>query len=107
VEVLRSYGYRVLEAASGDEALRLAEQQTGPIPLLLTDIVMPRMNGVALAEGLKSLRPQTKVLYMSGYSGDLISRKGVLESGMDYIQKPFAPRSAGDEGSADSQSAAG
>lgn len=91
VEVLRSYGYRVLEAASGDEALRLAEQQAGPISLLLTDVIMPRMNGVALAKGLQSLRPETKVLYMSGYSGDLISRQGVLESGMDYIQKPVAP----------------
>ena len=91
VEELRSYGYCVLEAASGDEALRLAEQQAGPIPLLVTDVVMPRMNGVALAEGIKSLRPETKVLYMSGYSGDLISHQGVLESGMDYIQKPFAP----------------
>ena len=89
--LLRSYGYQVLESASGEEALRLAETHAGNIDLLLTDVVMPRMNGHDLAEMLKSRRPALKVVYMSGYDRDAIFRHAVLDPDTPYIQKPFVP----------------
>ncbi|MBU1902579.1 MAG: response regulator, partial [Proteobacteria bacterium] len=89
--VLQDYGYSILEAQDGKEALQLFEQHEGPIHLLLTDVVMPGMNGRELAERLQPLQPKMKVLYMSGYTDNAIVRNGVLEPGMPFIQKPFAP----------------
>jgi two-component system cell cycle sensor histidine kinase/response regulator CckA len=91
VEVLRRYGYSVLEAAHGPEALGLAERHTGTIDLMLTDVIMPGMTGRELAARLTPIRPEAKVLYMSGYSRDVIGREGVLENGMPYLAKPFTP----------------
>ena len=91
-QLLRGCGYQVLESASGEEALRLAETHSGPIDLLLTDVVMPRMNGHDLAEMLKSRRPGLKVVYMSGYDRDAIVRHAVLDPDTPYIQKPFVPQ---------------
>ena len=91
VNVLKDYGYRVLEAANGNDALLLAERHSGPIHLLLTDLVMPGINGRELAERLKLLRPETKALYMSGYADHVLGHQDVLESGMAFIQKPFTP----------------
>lgn len=91
--VLKSNGYRVLEASRGEEALRISGQHEGAVQLLLTDVVMPQMSGRHLAEQLASLRPQTKVLFMSGYTDDAIVHHGVLEPGMDFLQKPFTPES--------------
>jgi len=89
--VLESYGYRVLQVSNGGDAIALSQQYPGPIHLLLTDLVMPLMNGRELAEQLAVSRPGIKVLYMSGYSEETISHHGVLDSGLAYLPKPFTP----------------
>jgi PAS domain S-box-containing protein len=89
--VLRRHGYRVIEATAPADALAQAAAHAGPIDLLLTDVVMPEMSGSALAALLKTSRPETKVLFMSGYTDDAVVRHGVLESGVDFIQKPLTP----------------
>jgi signal transduction histidine kinase len=89
--VLETQGYIVLEAASGDIALQVARSETGPIHLIVTDVVMPGMNGRELWERLKVLRPDSRVLFMSGYTDDAIARHGVLEPGIAFLQKPFTP----------------
>ena len=83
-QVLERYGYTVLEAPTGDMALRLAAKHHGPIHLLLTDVVMPGLSGRQLAGQLSQLRSEMKVLYVSGYAD-------TVESGVAYLQKPFAP----------------
>jgi PAS domain S-box-containing protein len=88
-EILENAGYAVLEARHGAEALRLAEQHTGEIALVVTDVVMPGMSGPELVERLGRVRPASKVLYMSGYPDGAISRGGVLEAGAPLIEKPF------------------
>jgi len=88
---LERRGYRVLEAAGADEALRLAAEFDEPIHLLLTDIVMPGMNGRALAERLAGDRPETRVLFMSGYPDDAIVRHGISEADVAFLEKPFSP----------------
>jgi CheY-like chemotaxis protein len=89
--VLLKHGYHVLEAAFGSEALLVSQQYEGAIELLATDVVMPQMSGPELAEHLLKLRPQLKVLYMSGYTEDTIIHHGVLETGIAFLQKPFTP----------------
>lgn len=89
---LQEYGYWVLEAQDGKEALQLIEHHKGPIHMLLTDVVMPGMSGRELAERLQPLQPKMKILYMSGYTDNAIVHHGVLESGMQFIQKPFTPK---------------
>jgi len=89
-EILEGLGYRVLEAASGPAALDCARGHPGSIQLLLTDVVMPRMSGRELARTLTSLRPETRVLYMSGYPDDATLHDG-LEPDFSFLQKPFAP----------------
>jgi len=89
-EVLASYGYKVLEASGAAQALQIAEQHTEPIHLLLTDVVMPQTGGKELVRRLCALHAETKVLYMSGYTDDAIVRRGILEGGMPFLQKPFA-----------------
>ncbi len=87
--LLRSKGYKVLEAKRSDEALMICEKHHGPIPLMLTDMVMPQMNGPELARRLVALHPEMKVLYMSGYTGGVIGRAKVLNSDAAFLQKPF------------------
>jgi len=83
-QVLERYGYVVLEAPNGETALRLAAKHHGPIQLLVTDVIMPGLSGRQLAGQLAPLRPEMKVLYVSGYADD-------VESGVAYLQKPFTP----------------
>lgn len=90
-EVLSSYGYVVIEATNGAQALELGNQHSGDIHLLLTDVVMPEMNGPELAGRLSQIRPDLKVLYMSGYTDNAIVHQGVLNENENFIQKPFAP----------------
>jgi two-component system cell cycle sensor histidine kinase/response regulator CckA len=87
--ILKPVGYTVLEAATGEEALRLLERQEAPVHLLLSDVVMPGMSGQQLAERLAQTRPEMKVLYMSGYTSDTVVRHGVLEAQMPFLNKPF------------------
>jgi PAS domain S-box-containing protein len=88
--VLRLSGYEVLEASTGSQAVLLSERHPGQIHLMLTDVIMPQMNGPELASRLACVRPQMKVLYMSGYTGDATAHGG-LRLDVDLIQKPFGP----------------
>jgi two-component system cell cycle sensor histidine kinase/response regulator CckA len=88
-ETLEAKGYKVLEADSGEAALRLASHHAGPIHMLVTDVVMPGMSGRELSTQLCASHPQTKVLYLSGYTEDAIVHEGVLEPGTAFLQKPF------------------
>ena len=91
IDVLKMYGYEVLEARDGDEALRICKDHEGPIHLMVTDVVMPRMSGRQLAEQVAPLYPQMQVLFMSGYTDNAIVHHGILHEDTAYIQKPFAP----------------
>ena len=90
-KVLERAGYRVVVAVGGADALALAERHAGPIHLLLTDVVMPEMNGRELARRLAALRPGLRVLYMSGYADEAVAQHGVLDPGTAFLQKPFTP----------------
>ncbi|HUJ28429.1 MAG TPA: PAS domain S-box protein [Myxococcales bacterium] len=91
--VLAGSGYRVVQARSGAEAVRLLESEAGPVHLLLTDVVMPQMGGPAVAAEVLRLRPQARVVYMSGYTDDAVVRHGVEASRVAFMQKPFSPAS--------------
>jgi len=90
-QVLERHGYTVLEAPSAEAALDIVTRYSGTIHLLLTDVVMPGLNGRELANRLAGLRPDAKVIFMSGYTDDAVTRHGVLEPGSAYVQKPFTP----------------
>ncbi len=85
-------GYNVLAASSPTEALSIAAQHSGKIHLLLTDVVMPEMNGRELAEQIRTLRPEIETLFMSGYTADIIAKQGVVDEGLAFIQKPFSKK---------------
>ncbi len=87
--LLELYGYRVLEARDGNQALRLSEQTTDEIHALLTDVVMPGISGRILADQLKQTRTDVKVVFMSGYTGQRVGEKAILEPGSLFLQKPF------------------
>ena len=87
--MLERLGYRVLPAGNPEQAIALAGAQTDPIDLLITDVVMPEMNGRELSARLRELYPALNVLFMSGYTADVIAYRGVLEKGENFIQKPF------------------
>jgi PAS domain S-box-containing protein len=89
--ILQTHGYLVLEASSAGEALLLCERHPGPIQLLVTDVVMPWMSGREMAERLTALRPELRVLYMSGYLDDAVVRHGVSYGDTAFLQKPFTP----------------
>jgi two-component system, cell cycle sensor histidine kinase and response regulator CckA len=91
--VLTSCGYRVLEAKDGAAASIIAQEYAGEIDLLLTDVILPGINGRELADRIRLSRPKIKVLFMSGYTADVIARRGVLEQDVAYIPKPVSPHS--------------
>jgi CheY-like chemotaxis protein len=91
-KALDAHGYRVLSACDGVEALERASAHAGQIDLLVTDVVMPDMNGRELSRRLTEMRPDLKTLYLSGYTDDAILHRGVLQEGVAFLQKPFSLR---------------
>jgi CheY-like chemotaxis protein len=91
VDILEPLGYRVITADSGMEALRVAETAGGGVDILLTDVVMPGMSGKELAQRFQTIDPGIKVLFMSGYTEEVIIRHGVEQAGVSFIQKPLIP----------------
>ena len=89
-QILENSGYNAIAASTPGEALALADEHTGDIQLLITDVVMPEMNGRELAEKLQSHYPTLKILFMSGYTANVIAHRGVLDEGINFIQKPFS-----------------
>jgi CheY-like chemotaxis protein len=89
-EILERYGYGVLEAGSGGEAVDLCSRHQGTIHLMLTDVVMPGINGVELSKRMAPMQPEMKVLFMSGYTANAIAHQGVLDPGVSFIHKPFS-----------------
>lgn len=87
---LDSQGYSVIKTSTPGEAIRLANEHATAIDLLVTDVIMPEMNGKALAEALSALNPQLKCLFMSRYTADAIAHHGVLDDRVHFIQKPFS-----------------
>jgi two-component system cell cycle sensor histidine kinase/response regulator CckA len=90
-ESLQMRGYTVLKARHSKEALLLCRRHEGPIHLLLTDVVMPQMTGLELAQRISQLRPEMKVLFVSGYTSDALAQRKMLERGSAFLQKPFTP----------------
>jgi CheY-like chemotaxis protein len=89
--ILESAGYAVLKAASGAEALRICEEHPEPIHLSVCDVLMPGMTGVAFAQRLKLIHAETRVLYMSGYTDDVLVENGVAQEAVQLLGKPFSP----------------
>jgi len=87
--ILSQAGYRVLVASGAAEALDIAGRQGDALDMLVTDIVMPGLDGRALADELRRRFPRLRVLFVSGYTRDAIARRGVLDSGTNFLQKPF------------------
>jgi len=91
--IFQHYGYRVLTAQDGEEAIRVSQEHDGPIDLMLTDVVMPGMSGNEVVKRLNTLRPEMKVLYMSGYTNNVIVHHGDMDRETAFIQKPFTMES--------------
>jgi CheY-like chemotaxis protein len=87
--VLTAQGYEVLVAQDGEEGLQIAQDYKSPIHLLLTDVIMPRLGGRALADRLRPSRPEMRVLFISGYTDDALLRRGVADKGIHFLPKPF------------------
>jgi CheY-like chemotaxis protein len=90
---LANNGYRVLEAVDGTEALGVCQKFSGPIDLVLSDVIMPGLSGPETAAQLRRIRPGLRTLFMSGYMGEKIVRRGIQESHFAFIEKPFTPQS--------------
>lgn len=90
-KILEEYGYTVLEAADGEEAVHVFQKQANAVDIALFDIIMPKKNGKAAYEEIRAIRPEIRALFISGYSTDVISKKGALEEGVHFLSKPVAP----------------
>jgi len=91
VFILRPYGFTLLEASNGMEAIRIAEEYDGPIDLLVTDLDMPKLGGAELAKRLAAMRPGLKIILLSGLSRDAAIRPGYLDPEATFLQKPISP----------------
>jgi CheY-like chemotaxis protein len=91
-DILSSAGYTVLVAGGGDKAIQLSDEYEGVIHLLLTDVLLPNMGGKEIANRIALVRPETKILFMSGYTGGAADERGALEPGVDFLEKPFTPQ---------------
>jgi len=87
--LLEGCGYTVLDSGDPADAIRMAARHKGPLPLLITDVVMPGFSGRILAERLAAARPETKVLYTSGYAGDEVAQHGLVGAEFAFLEKPF------------------
>ena len=94
-EALRRYGYTVHEAANATDALACARRHRGELDAMITDVVLPDMNGRALASAVTQEQPSVRVMYMSGYTDGVIAQQGILETGTCFLQKPFAASALG------------
>ncbi|MEO1369185.1 MAG: response regulator, partial [Acidobacteriota bacterium] len=90
--ILKKYGYRVLEAAAAEEAFKLSRKRGQSIDLLLTDVIMPELDGRAIARRLCAERPELEVLYVSGYPDDYLGARGILPEASHFLSKPFTPK---------------
>jgi CheY-like chemotaxis protein len=90
VKILEGQGYKVYAAPDGSECLRIVNELNGSVDMLITDVIMPDMNGKSLYMRIAEKYPHTKVLYMSGYADSTFTQNGILEEGTAYIQKPFS-----------------
>jgi DNA-binding NtrC family response regulator len=88
--ILRRQGYEVVQATNGEEALAVLDGRPEPVHLLLTDVIMPGMSGKDLFNRVVKRSPRVKVLYMSGYTDNVIAHRGVMDEGVNFIQKPFS-----------------
>jgi CheY-like chemotaxis protein len=95
--MLDRLGYRVLAADNPEQAIALAEAYADKIHLMITDVVLPEMNGRELAARMREIHPEIKVLFMSGYTADVIAHRGVLDKGVNFIQKPFSKKDLADK----------
>ncbi len=89
--VLTEFGYQIIEATDGDEAVRLFEERKDSIDMLILDVIMPKRNGREVYDAVRTLKPGVKVLFMSGYTANIITQRGILEEGMQFLPKPAAP----------------
>ena len=89
VRVLKRQGYSVMEAGDAESCLAILRDHEGPLELLVTDVILPGLDGKELHGEVQELFPESKVLFMSGYSEDIITHRGILEEGLPFLQKPF------------------
>jgi two-component system cell cycle sensor histidine kinase/response regulator CckA len=90
-KVLSNYGYDVLEAQYGEEAIHIVAESAKSIHLIITDVVMPKMSGIKMVEKLQLMLPKVKILYISGYTEETLGQHGVLAENTSFLQKPFEP----------------
>jgi two-component system, cell cycle sensor histidine kinase and response regulator CckA len=90
-KILSGYGYNILEASYGEDAIRIINEFLDPVHLILSDVVMPQMSGVKMAEKIKEKLPDVKVLFISGYTEETIGRHGKFDSTISFLQKPYTP----------------
>jgi DNA-binding response OmpR family regulator len=89
--ILEDFGYRVIEAADGEEAVRKFGDNKGAIDLLVLDIIMPKKNGKETYQEIRTIQPDIRALFTSGYTADIVHKKGILDTGLDFVLKPITP----------------
>ena len=90
-EILEKAGYEIIEAEDGEDSIRIFNQHRDRLHLIILDVVMPKKNGKEVYDVIKKAKPDIKVVFVSGYSADIIHKKGIMEEGMEFISKPILP----------------